>query len=505
MQAKTEHSGRHLAPKRQIALEVSWDSADFGDDVPEVVGEWADWEEGTAIAVASPSPPSKGTHGRGVATLDLEEGVYAYKLKTSRCYALNTIEPRTVTVDGVTNNVLSVGGAREPILHAPAAPFLHYPESGGVLVRAALRKDEAAKAGATSEGAQSLWIVWREGYDTRERETELAACGETDSHCYFETRLPVSADRFEYVFRTGDGARIAREDGVSFAARGRDVPEVPAWWRDAVLYTIFVDRFRPSTDRDDWDTTDPSAGKWAGGDLEGIRRSLDELSELGINTLYLTPIHVAASCHRYDLEDPSRVDPALGGEKALEALLHDVHARGMRLILDWSFSHSSTQFGPYRDVLAEGEGSAYADWFQWTKRDADGAPRVRHYAGCTSAPLLDLNQRELATYALATAEHWIRRGVDGLRIDCAAQVPFDLLVELRRRVRALNADAVVVGELVPGHAWRWREAGALDASTDFAFYRLAVGRFGAPCGERVDLGSRWEKLALARGNEPVHH
>lgn len=192
---------------------------------------------------------------------------------------------------------------------------------------------------------------------------------------------------------------------------------------------MFVDRFRPSHDRDDWDV-DPGPGKWAGGDLVGIRRSLGYLSDLGVNTLYVTPIHVASSCHRYDLEDPSRVDPALGGDAAFDDLLRDLHARGMRLLLDWSFCHAGARFPPYRDVVVNGRASIFADWFQWRRPNVtaggdDAVPRVAHYGGCTMAPLLDLKNAELAAYARAAAEHWIRRGVDGLRIDCAAQVPLD--------------------------------------------------------------------------------
>jgi cyclomaltodextrinase len=493
MQDKKEHACRQLAPRRQIVVDVSWDRADFGEDTPYLVGEWSDWEEPTPLC-----REEEGEAQRGKATLDLEEGVYAYKLRAGPAFALNGSESRTVTTDGVTNNVLSVGGAPEPVLHAPAAPFLHYPEDGGVVVRAGVRKG----------ASRGLRLAWCERPEEVLREANLLPCGETTSHVYFQTRLPVSADRFEYVFRLDAGAPIAREDGARFAARGRDAPDLPAWWRDAVVYTIFVDRFRPETDRDDW-SIDPGAGNWSRGHLAGIRRSLDELADLGVNTLYLTPIHVAASCHRYDLEDPSRVDPSLGGEALFEALLSDLHARGMRLLLDWSFSHAGVGFAPYRDVMQLGAASKFADWFQWSPAGPDGseldAPRVRHYAGCSAAPLFDLRQRDLAAYALATAERWIRLGVDGLRIDCAAQVPLDLLIEIRQRVRAIDPQAVIVGELVPGHAWRWRETGALDASTDFEFHRLATDRFASPRGDSVDLAARWDKLVAARGPEPVHH
>jgi cyclomaltodextrinase len=514
MQEKKDPPSQHARETKRIVVEVSWDTAEIGNEIPTLVGEWSDWEDTTPV---TPEPRDGGArerevctgdarengrpvgHRRGRAALNLQDGIYAYKLRASRGFFLNRAEPRTTVVGSFVNNVLSVQGAEEPILHAAAPPFVHHPGDGGVVLRAAVRH-------GASEG---LRVVWSEGEPSLVRETKMSPTVASDSHRYFQARIPASADCVSYAFLLDGGELAVRTDGSMFTARGSGDDDTPAWWSDAVVYTIFVDRFRSSRDTDEWDI-DPGPMNWAGGDLIGIRRSLDHLAELGINTLYLTPIHVASSCHRYDVIDPTRVDPALGGEEAFDALLGDMHARGMRLILDWSFCHAGSCFAPYRDVTAHGRASRFADWFQWTQPEmlahgADAADGVAHYRGCTMAPLLNLKNADLAAYALDTAEHWISRGVDGLRIDCAAQVPMDILARLRARVRALNPEAVVVGELVPVHGWRWRAAGALDASTDFGFYRLAVDRFASPLGETVDLASRWERLLAERGPEPVHH
>jgi glycosidase/MoaA/NifB/PqqE/SkfB family radical SAM enzyme len=510
MQVKKEQPFRHPIETIRIVVNVSWDTSDAGSEIPRLVGEWSDWEDATAPALVSDDGAASfegdlpatfratAEHAlRGTVVLALEQGVYGYKLKTSRGYFLNREEPRTLTRDFITNNVLSVGGTPEPLLHAPAPPFVHFASEGGVIVRAMARK----------WSTRTLRVAWSEsGEHGCETAMALRAVdeGASASHDHFEVHLPASTETLHYRFLLDDGTPVAREDGTSFAVRAND-DHVPSWWGDAVVYTVFVDRFRRGGHDDEWGV-DPGAGRWAGGDLDGIRRSLAYLSDLGVNTLYLTPIHVASSCHRYDLEDPTRVDPSLGGEEAFDDLLRDLHARGMRLVLDWSFSHAGLGFAPYRDVLLHGRESVFADWFQWepVKVDDEGrsAPaRVAHYAGCTKAPLLNLKNPDVAAQALACAEQWMARGVDGLRIDCAAQVPMNVLVELRARVRAHNADAVVVGELVPTHAWRWRTAGALDSSTDFGFYRLAVDRFASPLGHVVDLAARWERLVAERGRE----
>ena len=325
----------------------------------------------------------------------------------------------------------------------------------------------------------------------RARETIMTSCGASASHDYFQIRLPASSDAIHYAFRLDDGALVARDDGATFTAKGLEIDDTPAWWADAVVYTVFVDRFRPSRDYDGW-AVDPGAGKWAGGDLAGIRRSLDYLADLGVNTLYLTPIHVAASCHRYDLEDPRAVDPALGGEQALASCSRTctraacgsfsigrsaTPAPDLRLIAMSSPRDDSRATRAGFSGRPPGSGTAL-------RRGDGGADRVAHYGGCVSAPLLDLKNGELAAYALACAEHWVRRGVDGLRIDCAAQVPMPLLVELRARVRETTRKPSSSASSCPSTVGAGALHGALDASTDFGFYRLGLHRFATPGGDQ---------------------
>src|SRR5207253_11323717 len=79
-----------------------------------------------------------------------------------------------------------------------------------------------------------------------------------------------------------------------------------------------------------------------GGDLKGIQDRLDYLQSLGVDTIYMTPIFKARSNHRYDTDDYLQVDPALGGDAALASLKTETERRGMHLILDGVFNHSSS-------------------------------------------------------------------------------------------------------------------------------------------------------------------
>src|SRR5262249_19092750 len=162
--------------------------------------------------------------------------------------------------------------------------------------------------------------------------------------------------------------------------------------------------------------------------------------DLGIDTLYLTPVQIAASCHRYDVVDPLRVDPALGGEEAFARLVDAAHARGMRIIVDFSFSHAGRGFPAYAAVRRDGRSAPRAGWCAWTE-----GGELACYGKRSDAPLFAWEARseaarELRALVLRAAESWARRGVDGLRIDAIAELPLDLAREVRARFRAIRPD-----------------------------------------------------------------
>ena len=144
--------------------------------------------------------------------------------------------------------------------------------------------------------------------------------------------------------------------------------ETPDWVPDAVFYQIFPDRFARSGRVNDlvnlepWDSP-PTCHGFKGGDLWGVLERLDYLQELGINAIYFCPIFQSAANHRYHTHDYYRVDPLLGGNEALRALLDAAHARGMRVVLDGVFNHASRGFFQFNHILENGPASPYVDWF----------------------------------------------------------------------------------------------------------------------------------------------
>lgn len=449
----------------------------------ELLGEVSDWRNGIAL--------TRGDDGAFTRSLDLPIGVYQYKLLVDGRWMLDPSNERTRGVGLQRNNLLVVGGAPEPLLFAPASPWVDALDRGGVRVMVGVRT-RATSTESASDGASALAIAYSEDGRATWSSAVVERAFDEDEHVFFVTTLPTSALTLSL--------RIAY-DGVSFEGTWKRPPpstKTPAWWKDAVLYTVFVDRFRPRHDRvtgeDPWEN-DPGRNRPAGGHLDGIRRSLGELQELGVDTLYLTPVHVGASVHRYDLVDPLTVDPELGGEMAYDALVRDAAARGMRIIQDISFAHAGLGFPAYEDVREHGRGSRFASFFVW-KDDA-----LVHYGKRTDAPLLDLENAAVQELVLEAVAYWAKRGASGLRLDMTAEVPIALGRRIRRRFRELVPEGVVIGEVVPQHAWRWRSEGIVDAATDFGFHELVCELVCNLHASPALAFERLQRIDLLRGGD----
>jgi cyclomaltodextrinase / maltogenic alpha-amylase / neopullulanase len=308
------------------------------------------------------------------------------------------------------------------------------------------------------------------------------------------------------------------------------MPDVPAWVRDAVFYQIFPDRFAAS-DRvakpgplEPWDAPPTNFG-FKGGDLLGIVEHLDHIESLGVNALYLTPVFQSASNHRYHTYDYLKVDPLLGGDEALRELLDAAHARDMRVVLDGVFNHTGRGFWPFHHVLETGAGSPYLRWFQFDEgglgqgrplnaypagrlrtirangdhapddpepgatdredREAEGETatameRLGYEAwwGLPALPKLNIAEPAVREYIWNVAEHWLRFGIDGWRLDVPAEIADPAFwEEFRRRCRAVNPEAYLVGEI--WHvAPEWVSGDRFDALMNYPLAEAIIGYVG---------------------------
>ena len=289
--------------------------------------------------------------------------------------------------------------------------------------------------------------------------------------------------------------------------------DTPKWVTDAVFYQIFPDRFARSQrlpkdglNLEDWDAP-PTIQGFKGGDLYWVIEHLDYLEDLGVNALYFTPVFASASNHRYQTYDYHQVDPLLGGNEALRELLEAAHKRQIRVVLDGVFNHCGRGFWQFHNTLENGAASPYVDWFYF---DPDHLAGRIHWGAYPSPDELDAIQREGSFRAIGyqgwwnmpalpkfntsspaareflfgVAEYWIKFGIDGWRLDVPSEINDDSFwQEFRRRVRAINSEAYLVGELW-SDARRWLQGDQFDACMN---YQVTAAILSFVTGKHLDL------------------
>ncbi|CAK8714302.1 Alpha amylase, catalytic domain [Candidatus Electronema aureum] len=256
----------------------------------------------------------------------------------------------------------------------------------------------------------------------------------------------------------------------------------PSWLMGAVIYSIFVDRwwrgahsppYHRATPRDAPSTPDTIYG----GDLYGVEEALSWIADLGVDAIVLTPIHTAESPHRYDAVCFETVDPRLGGEKTLAALLNACHMHGLRLILDAAFTHCHCCTNhAFQDLLQNQAQSKYREWFfvnhfPFSVSDPDS---YRFYPAHPDLPLLNLAAAPVLSFFERLVESWMRLGVDGLRFDAVEFAPPDTWKSLGVCARKVNPDVALIAECVfESPAWAVEQLG-VHCATDYTRYELIV-------------------------------
>jgi len=296
---------------------------------------------------------------------------------------------------------------------------------------------------------------------------------------YYAVRLTLADKRLAYMFRLTDGNGedcYFSEDGATetydFAnayynffqlayVNPNDVMKPVEWLGKAVVYQIFPDRFCRGEPPEGETSVEPNksyinlewGGKptpksFAGGNLWGIAQKLDYLCDLGINTLYMTPIFTSRSNHKYDISDYYNVDPHFGGNNAFRYLMNECKKRGMRVVLDAVFNHCSEDLEQFKDVCEKGKRSKYHDWFV-VKGDKPTKKPLNYevFSECDYMPKWNTANPEVQEYLCAVGEHWINEyGIDGWRLDVSDEVSHEFWRKFRQRIKALGDDKVLIGE-----------------------------------------------------------
>ncbi len=301
---------------------------------------------------------------------------------------------------------------------------------------------------------------------------------------FYYFRITTANESFS-LFRQGDDTNMETGDRWQVSCIPADFV-TPDWAKGAVMYQIFPDRFFKSGDPDltgklqpytvhrnwheevSWQPTPEGLmlnNDFFGGNFRGIREKLPYLSDMGVEILYLNPISKAFSSHRYDTCDYKTPDPMLGTEEDFTELCKAAHDRGIRIVLDGVYSHTGSR-SIYFDKNHEFGGGAvsdpnspYRNWYQF-----------HHYPDSYNCwwnfdtlPCVNKMDPGFLDYVIdgedSVVAHWLRLGADGFRLDVADELPDEFILRLKRRIRAIRPDALLIGEV-------WE-----DASNKIAYSR----------------------------------
>ena len=342
-------------------------------------------------------------------------------------------------------------------------------------------------------------VVLRSVVDGEPRNVRAVREEETETDVWYRATFTIDnpSTRYRWLL-SGGSAGYSWVNGLGVIPH--DVPDAddfvlttdpggPDWHLGSVAYEIFPDRFATSgvdaeapawAVRRGWDELPTGRGRETpfelyGGDLGGVEARLDHVEALGADLLYLTPFFPAASTHRYDAVSFEHVDPLLGGDEALAALVRAAHARGMRVVGDLTLNHSGVGhdwFTTERDYYYFDEAlpGGYASWF-----------------GVKSLPKLNWGSAALSAQMQAVARRWLDLGLDGWRIDVANMTG-------RHREADLTRDAALAIRSVLGPEHLLVAEHGHDFRDD-----LAGGGWHGTMNYAGFLRPAWEWL---RGDEP---
>lgn len=286
--------------------------------------------------------------------------------------------------------------------------------------------------------------------------------------------LPSGLYWYHFCYETENGKHFIKkaDNGKGFGDYGKEWQKsvyrkdftTPDWIKGGVIYQIFPDRFYKSGTkkgetearwlRDDWGASPQwkqeesiytLCNDFFGGDLKGIEQKLDYIESLGVTCIYLNPIFLATSNHRYNTADYEKIDTLLGTEEDFVSLCNNAHNRGIKIILDGVFSHTGHD-SKYFKSATESKNSPYFSWYKFNNWPHD----YHSWWGVKTLPEVNEDDEGFLDYICGEngiLRYWLRLGADGWRLDVADELPDVFLDRLRTAIKAENPDAFILGEV----------------------------------------------------------
>lgn len=255
--------------------------------------------------------------------------------------------------------------------------------------------------------------------------------------------------------------------------------DIPKWAAGSVAYQIFPARYATTkyVSEKEWYKAPITNNTDLKGDIWGIINTLDHIVELGVDVVYLTPVFMAGSTHKYDTIDYYRVDPAFGTNDDLKELVRRCHELGKKVILDGVFNHTSTHFFAFEDVMRNGASSRYRNWyyiedFPIFMGSMKRPPNYLSFSYFGGMPKLNLTNPETAEYFINVGKYWIEEcDIDGWRLDVGDEISHDFMKKFRKAVKEIKSDVLIVGEdwqygndYLDGDEW--------DTIMNYSFFRM---------------------------------
>ena len=337
-------------------------------------------------------------------------------------------------------------------------------------------------------------VVWLDKAGREERhEMQWEGADECWNAYRVEITLPELPQLVWYHFQIGTPDRTLfygrRDHGFGGEGQVRETPPpawqitvyergstTPAWFRDRIMYQIFVDRFRNGhpdvrvtglrpgslihahwNDRPIYiknEQGDVVRWDFFGGNLAGVRQKLGYLKSLGVGVIYLNPVFESPSNHKYDTADYHRIDPMFGDNEQFAELCREAERLGIRIILDGVFSHTGSdslyfnRYGNYPTLGAwQSPDSPYYKWYKFEEYPS----KYKCWWGIKVLPEVNELEPSYLDFVIrgenSVVKFWHEKGISGWRLDVADELPDEFLQLFRERLKDLNPEAVLIGEV----------------------------------------------------------
>lgn len=293
---------------------------------------------------------------------------------------------------------------------------------------------------------------------------------------------------YRFELYTNDRIIYCGQDGKGVALLGEFLPEwqlsvyesgykTSKFIKGGVVYQIFVDRFNNVDNKvtpkygvmknwnEDVTTVDPDgvyrANDFYGGNFKGIEEKIPYLKSLGVTCLYLSPIFLSHSNHRYDTGDYLKLDPMLGTEDDFKRLVSKCKKNGISIVLDGVFNHTGAdsiyfnKFNHFKSLGAyQSKESKYYDWYTFSEYPDE----YTCWWGITVVPTVSRSALSYRKFICNDViKKWSSFGIKGWRLDVVDELSTEFVDMIREAIKKYDSDALVLGEV-------WE-----DASTKYSY------------------------------------